>query len=64
MGRHNRARVERDFEAEMAVDRLEAAYAAVLASGGPRRGRTALPPAPRVLVGSGVPASSQREPAS
>jgi L-malate glycosyltransferase len=64
MGRHNRARVERDFEAEMAVDRLEAAYAAVLASGGPRRGRAALPPAPRVLAGSGVAASSQREPAS
>jgi glycosyltransferase involved in cell wall biosynthesis len=65
MGQHNRARVERDFEAEMAVDRLEAAYAAVLASGGePRRGRTASLPAPRLLVGNGVPASGQREPVS
>ena len=43
---------------------LEAAYAAVLASGGPRRGRTALPPPPLLLVGSGVPASGQREPVS
>lgn len=30
MGRHNRQRVEEDFEIERAVDRLEAAYAAVL----------------------------------
>lgn len=29
MGRHNRQRVERDFEIERAVDRLEGAYAAV-----------------------------------
>ena len=30
MGRHNRARVEADFEAETTVDRLEAAYSSVL----------------------------------
>ena len=36
MGRHNRARVEADFEAETAVDRLEAAYAAVVNDGHPR----------------------------
>ena len=42
MGRHNRARVERDFEAETAVDRLEAAYSAVLASAEPRAGAAAV----------------------
>jgi glycosyltransferase involved in cell wall biosynthesis len=36
MGRHNRARVEADFEAETAVDRLEAAYADVVNGGHPR----------------------------
>lgn len=36
MGRHNRARVEAEFEAEAAVDRLEAAYAAVVDEGRPR----------------------------
>jgi glycosyltransferase involved in cell wall biosynthesis len=36
MGRHNRARVEAEFEAEAAVDRLEAAYASVVDDVQPR----------------------------
>ena len=56
MGRHNRERVEREFEAEMAVDRLEDAYAAVLRereagvapAGGSTSSTMAIPPQERV----------------